>query len=107
MTPRHLKFPSPFGEGLGVRLGGRGGVSVFYPHTTFHILLSLYLISLTPPLSPLTASFRTLTHQEGVIIFSSFIISRRKKQEEKQEMSNGITTDAKPRDNVNNFVEQS
>ena len=55
----------------------------------------------------LTASFRTLTHQEGVIIFSSFIISRRKKQEEKQEMSNGITTDAKPRDNVNKIVEQS
>ena len=37
MTPRPLKFPSPFGEGAGVRPRGRGGVSVFYPHTTFSI----------------------------------------------------------------------
>jgi hypothetical protein len=34
-TPRPLKFPSPFGEGAGVRPRGRGGVSVFLHITPF------------------------------------------------------------------------
>ena len=50
MTPRPLKFPSPFGEGFlpckrpsaerGVRLWGRGGVSVFTPPHCIFLTLS-------------------------------------------------------------------
>ena len=44
MTPRPLRFPSPFGEGAGVRPRGRGGVSVvlYLPLSAFN---SLYLQS--------------------------------------------------------------
>jgi hypothetical protein len=36
-----LKVPSPFGEGIGVRLRVRGGVSVFplFPHNFFYLHL--------------------------------------------------------------------
>ena len=51
MTPRPLKFPSPFGEGAGVRPRGRGGVSVFYPHTTFSIFF--YLLPLIADPTPI------------------------------------------------------
>ena len=38
MSPRPFKFPSPLGEGIGVRLWGRDGVSVFLsPHTPYII----------------------------------------------------------------------
>lgn len=40
MTPRPCKFPSPLEEGLGVRLGGRGVISVFV-HTTSSIFFYL------------------------------------------------------------------
>ncbi len=44
VTPRPLKFPSPFGEGAGVRPRGRGGVSdVLYlllsSYTSFYLLV--------------------------------------------------------------------
>ena len=48
MTPLPLKFPSPFGEGLGVRLGVRGGVSIL---STLDTLLrpSVSVINITDP----------------------------------------------------------
>ena len=52
LTPRPLKFPSPFGEGAGVRPRGRGGVSdVLYLHLSS--LISFYLLPLITDPTPL------------------------------------------------------
>jgi len=37
---KHFSFPSPFGEGAGVRVNERTGVSQFTPANKYHIILN-------------------------------------------------------------------
>ncbi len=79
MTPRPCKFPSPLGEGLGVRLGGRGGDSVFNPRTTSFIFF-LNVTDPTPFPSPAGAGKHRIRNLLNAIpfagsnLYSSFML---------------------------------